>query len=91
MAEMLRIAAGPKREPERKELAVSNGAPAIAKSRPSAESSLGILMKVPILQKRGDDNALAGCLTFIVKILLTYTHVLALANDLIVVYNLIKG
>ena len=34
MAEMLRMAFGPKREPERKELPVSKGAPAIAKSSP---------------------------------------------------------
>ena len=66
IAEMLLMAAGPKRDPERNELAVSNGAPAIAKSRPSAESSLGILIKVPMLQKRGDDNALAGCFTFMI-------------------------
>ena len=63
MAEILRIALGPKRDPERKELAVSNGAPAIAKSSPFAESTLVIRINVPMLQNLGDDNALAGCFT----------------------------
>ena len=63
MAEMLRMAFGPKREPERKELPVSKGAPAIAKSSPPAESTYCILIKVPMLQNLGDDKALAGCLT----------------------------
>ena len=62
MAEIFLIALGPKREPDRKELAVSNGAPAMAKSSPSAESTFCILMNVPILQNLGEDKALAGCL-----------------------------
>ena len=62
IAEILRIAFGPNLEPERKELPVSNGAPAIAKSRPSAVSTFCILIKVPMLQNLGDDKALAGCL-----------------------------
>jgi hypothetical protein len=66
MAEIFLIALGPKREPERKELAVSKGAPAIAKSRPSAESTFCILINVPILQNLGDDKALAGCLISVI-------------------------
>ena len=40
--------------------AVSNGTPAMAKSSPRADSTRGILMNVPVLQKRGEDSALAG-------------------------------
>ena len=60
MQEMLRIAEGPKREPERKELAVSKGAPAMAKSSPLAFWMRAMRIKVPILQKRGEERALAG-------------------------------
>ena len=67
MQEMLRMAWGPKRDPERKELAVSKGAPAMAKSRPLAEGTRGMRIKVPILQKRGDERALAGWLDIMIS------------------------
>ena len=60
IAEILRMPFGPNLEPVRKEDAVSNGIPMIAKSRPSADSAFGSLMKFPMLQNLGELVALGG-------------------------------
>lgn len=60
IAEMFLTPLGPNLAPGRKEAAVSKGMPTIAKSRPSALSAQGSLIKFPILQKRGEPDALGG-------------------------------
>ena len=81
---MLRIAFGPNRDPERKELAVSKGAPAIAKSSPFAESTFVIRINVPMLQNLGDDKALAGCFT---SAIFNYLHNIYSWSRLFYCYN----
>ena len=62
MLEIWRIAEGPKREPVRYELPVSKGMPKTAKSIPVGSSMRCMRIKLPVLQKRGDEDALGGCM-----------------------------
>ena len=62
MLEICLMAEGPKREPVRYELPVSKGMPKTAKSMPVGSSMRGMRMKLPVLQKRGDEDALGGCM-----------------------------
>jgi len=55
-----RIASGPKRAPERKLVAVSNGSPSTAASTPSRSVTYGSRMKVRMPEKRGLRKASAG-------------------------------
>ena len=60
MAEIFLTPLGPNLAPALNEAAVSNGIPIIPKSRPSALCACGSLIKFPILQKRGEPDALGG-------------------------------